>query len=86
MNQKERPKVVDKIGTNENTRLILMSFKAHGVGESTLPGYCPVQADKCRDARSQPDCMQQCELSGLVVEPCSRRLSYVFAGSVLCTG
>ena len=86
MNQKERPKVVDKIGTNENTRLILMSFKSRGVGGSTLSGHCPVKADKCCNVRSQPDRMQQCDLSGPVVEPCSRRLSCVLVGSALCTG
>ncbi|KAF9781271.1 SNF2 family N-terminal domain-containing protein [Thelephora terrestris] len=32
MNQKERQKVVDKIKTDKNTRIILMSFKAGGVG------------------------------------------------------
>ena len=34
MNQKERQKVVDKIKTDKNTRIILMSFKAGGVGKS----------------------------------------------------
>ena len=46
MNQKERQKVVDKIKSDKNTRIILMSFKAGGVGESTPSGRCPVQADK----------------------------------------
>ncbi|KAF9645233.1 hypothetical protein BDM02DRAFT_3263042 [Thelephora ganbajun] len=34
MNQKERQKVVDKIKTDKETRIILMSFKAGGVGDS----------------------------------------------------
>lgn len=34
MNQKERQQVVDKIKTDKNTRIILMSFKAGGVGKS----------------------------------------------------
>ena len=33
MNQKERQKVVDKIKTDKETRIILMSFKAGGVGK-----------------------------------------------------
>lgn len=33
MNQKERQRVVDKIKTDEEIRIILMSFKAGGVGE-----------------------------------------------------
>lgn len=33
MNQKERQKVIDKIKTDKNTRIILMSFKAGGVGK-----------------------------------------------------
>lgn len=33
MNQKERQKVVDKIKTDGEIRIILMSFKAGGVGE-----------------------------------------------------
>jgi uncharacterized protein len=32
MNQKERQKVVEKIKNDRNTRIILMSFKAGGVG------------------------------------------------------
>ena len=67
-------------------RLILMSFKSRGVGGSILSGRCAVKADKCCNVRSQPDRMQQCDLSGPVVEPCSRRLSCVFVDSALCTG
>jgi hypothetical protein len=33
MSQKERQKVVDKIKTDKETRIILMSFKAGGVGK-----------------------------------------------------
>ena len=33
MNQKERQKVVDKIKSDKDTRIILMSFKAGGVGK-----------------------------------------------------
>ena len=34
MSQKDRQKVVDKIKSDKNTRIILMSFKAGGVGMS----------------------------------------------------
>jgi hypothetical protein len=34
MSQKERQNVVDKIKTDKDTRIILMSFKAGGVGKS----------------------------------------------------
>jgi hypothetical protein len=44
MSQKERQNVVDKIKTDENTRIILMSFKAGGVGESKSSGRRSVQA------------------------------------------
>ena len=37
MNQKERQKVVDKIKADKDTRIILMSFKAGGVGKSESP-------------------------------------------------
>jgi hypothetical protein len=33
MNQKERQKVVDRIKSDRDTRIILMSFKAGGVGK-----------------------------------------------------
>lgn len=33
MNQKERQKVVDQIKSNKDIRIILMSFKAGGVGK-----------------------------------------------------
>ena len=45
MNQKERQKVVDKIKTDKDTRIILMSFKAGGVGKSESSG--------CRSAKAQ---------------------------------
>ena len=37
MSQKERQKVVDKIKTDKETRIILMSFKAGGVGKLLCP-------------------------------------------------
>ena len=40
MNQKERQKVIDKIKTDKNIRIILMSFKAGGVGKSPPQRYC----------------------------------------------
>lgn len=33
MNQKERQKVIDRIKSDKEVRIILMSFKAGGVGE-----------------------------------------------------
>jgi SNF2 family DNA or RNA helicase len=38
MSQKDRQKVVEKIKTDKETRIILMSFKAGGVGELTSCG------------------------------------------------
>ena len=38
MNQKERQKVVDRIKSDKEVRIILMSFKAGGVGELPLSG------------------------------------------------
>jgi len=38
MNQKERQKVVDRIKSDKEVRIILMSFKAGGVGEFLSPG------------------------------------------------
>ena len=38
MNQKERQKVIEKIKNDKNTRIILMSFKAGGVGRLSSLG------------------------------------------------
>ena len=40
MNQKERQKVVDRIKSDKGVRIILMSFKAGGVGK-LLPSGAP---------------------------------------------
>jgi len=38
MSQKERKKVVDRIKSDKEVRIILMSFKAGGVGELLASG------------------------------------------------
>ena len=38
MNQKERQRVVDRIKSDKEVRIILMSFKAGGVGKLLSPG------------------------------------------------
>ena len=38
MNQKERQRVVDRIKSDKDVRIILMSFKAGGVGKLLSPG------------------------------------------------
>lgn len=38
MSQKERQKVVDRIKSDKDVRIILMSFKAGGVGKLLPPG------------------------------------------------
>jgi len=50
MNQKERQKVVDKIKTDKETRIILMSFKAGGVGK-----FIPFGGVPCKVTTRQQD-------------------------------
>lgn len=54
MNQKERQKVVDEIKTDEDTRIILMSFKAGGVGKSAI-FWATLRTNLRHDVRSQLD-------------------------------